>query len=396
MNQQQIGKFLSETRKKKNITQKELADKIGVTNKAISKWENGRGMPDYSLFQPLCEALDISVTELLNGKESKNDIGIVNYLEYKEKQYFKKIILFIVLVVLILICCVSGIYFVNSYKKINVYELKGQSENFYYEQGLIIKSNIKNVIQYGDLSSDTISDDKILSASLAVKIDDEYFSISNFQTNFLISEKYGYGEYFNDKTLSHIPDDLYIIIFYEQNGSVLYEELKVYNEQILSNDKLLNLKGEAEYSDDIEPLNLHQYDNIYKLRDKALENGFSYNNEYNFYLNISNCLTKKLSTNEYIGFDYKAYLDTFRYYIKKNDFTLILDNVYYDEKNKFLGFSIFEENKYGSIGYYFDSDEVKCSVVSSESDIVNCEDNIIKYKDYVIKAKDLFLEYYIS
>lgn len=69
MNQEDIGKLIYNARKKKNMTQKELAKKIGVTNKAISKWENGRGMPDYSLFQPLCDALDITASELLNRRK---------------------------------------------------------------------------------------------------------------------------------------------------------------------------------------------------------------------------------------------------------------------------------------------------------------------------------------
>lgn len=58
MDQNKIGKFILELRKEKNMSQKELAQKIGVTDRAISKWENGRGMPDLSLMKPLCKELD--------------------------------------------------------------------------------------------------------------------------------------------------------------------------------------------------------------------------------------------------------------------------------------------------------------------------------------------------
>ena len=63
MEQEKIGKFILQLRKERNLTQKELAEKIGVTDRAISKWENGRGMPELSLIKPLCDELDISVNE---------------------------------------------------------------------------------------------------------------------------------------------------------------------------------------------------------------------------------------------------------------------------------------------------------------------------------------------
>ena len=68
MDQESIGKFIFELRREKSLTQMELADKLGVTDKAISKWENGRCMPDLSLIKPLCDILDISINELLSGK----------------------------------------------------------------------------------------------------------------------------------------------------------------------------------------------------------------------------------------------------------------------------------------------------------------------------------------
>jgi transcriptional regulator with XRE-family HTH domain len=70
------GKFICELRKEKNITQKELANAIHVTDKAVSRWETGKGLPDISLWKPLCEALEISVNELLNGERIKNTVFI--------------------------------------------------------------------------------------------------------------------------------------------------------------------------------------------------------------------------------------------------------------------------------------------------------------------------------
>lgn len=64
-----IGKFISEQRKLKGYSQVELANKLNISNKTISKWERGNGFPDVSLLLPLCEELDISVNELLSAKK---------------------------------------------------------------------------------------------------------------------------------------------------------------------------------------------------------------------------------------------------------------------------------------------------------------------------------------
>ena len=63
MNQKQIGRYIAEKRRIKNLTQAQLAEQLGISDKTVSKWECGRSMPDYALIQSLCETLDISVSE---------------------------------------------------------------------------------------------------------------------------------------------------------------------------------------------------------------------------------------------------------------------------------------------------------------------------------------------
>lgn len=78
MDQEKIGKFIQKLRKEKELTQQELANKLNVTDRAVSKWETGRGLPDLSIIKPLCEELDISINELLSGEK-------LNKKEYNEK-----------------------------------------------------------------------------------------------------------------------------------------------------------------------------------------------------------------------------------------------------------------------------------------------------------------------
>lgn len=68
MNQEKIGSFIAENRKAKGLTQIEFAEKLGVSNKSVSRWETGKNMPDVSLFLSICDVLGISVNELLIGE----------------------------------------------------------------------------------------------------------------------------------------------------------------------------------------------------------------------------------------------------------------------------------------------------------------------------------------
>jgi len=68
MNQMKTGKFISLKRKEQNLTQEQLAEKLGVSNKTVSKWETGKCMPDYAVVTTLCEELGITVAELMDGE----------------------------------------------------------------------------------------------------------------------------------------------------------------------------------------------------------------------------------------------------------------------------------------------------------------------------------------
>ena len=88
MNQEKIGKLIAECRKEKKMTQVELADKLSVTDKSVSKWENGKCLPDVSLYKDLCNILGITLNEFFAGEKIKEekfkeqaDINLFNALE---------------------------------------------------------------------------------------------------------------------------------------------------------------------------------------------------------------------------------------------------------------------------------------------------------------------------
>ena len=109
MNQDKIGKFILKLRMEKNMTQKELADLLHVSDRAVSHWEHGRSLPDVSLFLPLCKLFNISVNELISGeridnseiieKSENNLLSIMN--NYKKKKRIDSIIITLIIVVLL-------------------------------------------------------------------------------------------------------------------------------------------------------------------------------------------------------------------------------------------------------------------------------------------------------
>lgn len=127
-----IGKFINEQRIKNNLTQKELANKLSVTSQAISKWENGRGIPDIEMLKKLSEIFNIDIESLLNGKEQKT-----------KKNKYRFIIL-----VLIIIMFISRILVLNLNKKsetFNFYPLATDNDAFMVKGVVAFDKNKKSI-----------------------------------------------------------------------------------------------------------------------------------------------------------------------------------------------------------------------------------------------------------
>lgn len=93
MNQEKIGKFIAQCRKDKKMTQSELAEKLNVTDRSVSNWENGRNMPDLSLFKPICDELGVTINELLSGErlkkekyQEKFEENMINTIDYSTRK----------------------------------------------------------------------------------------------------------------------------------------------------------------------------------------------------------------------------------------------------------------------------------------------------------------------
>ena len=123
MNQEKIGKFIAKCRRDKKLTQSELAEKLNISNKAISKWETGRGMPDASIMLELCTYLGITVNELLSGekleegeykeKANENIINIAKESEKNKKVKNKIIIVLTIIIIFSILLLIKNIIYRN-------------------------------------------------------------------------------------------------------------------------------------------------------------------------------------------------------------------------------------------------------------------------------------------
>lgn len=397
MDQDKIGKFIQMLRKEKNISQVELAKRIGVSNKAVSKWETGNGLPDYAVFDGLCRELNITLNELLNGERNVNESSVVSeYMEYKEMQNKKKILWVLIISFLLILCIMLGTYFINSYNKINIYKLSGSSNGFNYSGGVLVLSNINNVFDKGKLSitDDNKRDIVILDRIFAVKEDNKYYKLFSWEYDQLDVEKYGSDDLFPSDKIENIPKNMYLLVYYMKDDDTYLEEIKLNYKKVLGNNKFLNFKSDKSDSGfSYEEISLMSLYNPFDYKKQLQEKGFSTkqddkNELYTMLVNNCDenyCLYNTITENKVIAIDYINKL--FYYYFKDNKYTI--DVVAYS----------YDDNKIDNIPrfyvYYDDGKNINyCRALIHNNGEVSCkcldEENVKKYGQRIY---ELFLQY---
>lgn len=161
MDYDKIGKFISDKRKECNLTQLELGDKLGLTDRAISRWERGKGCPDISLLEPLSKVLNVSVVELLHGEEVKDSQNAFVQILVKERKKINKWkfisyvfinVLFVLFLVMFLFSYLIPKY-VDSHDDIDMISMVSPSMNptlDVYDLVFVKKVNIEDV-KVGDV-----------------------------------------------------------------------------------------------------------------------------------------------------------------------------------------------------------------------------------------------------
>lgn len=245
-------------RKERNITQKELADLIGVSDRTISKWENGSTVPDLETIKKLCNELGISPDSIVKSEKNYKDrlqdfkrmVG--KFLNYILKNIF--LIGFIVVFILLLA------YFINNYNTIRIYNLTYESKNITFKDGYFFKTKVLNIITINNIKLEKIN---YQPTSTKIELytylngDKHVIYESNSLNNIYIEESKSYSDLLTKDVIENIKNNLYIKVYTTDidNNNYSYES-KLILKQKLNNNKLCYNEYIKEQNKKIEDLGL--------------------------------------------------------------------------------------------------------------------------------------------
>ena len=245
-------------RKKRDITQKELADLIGVSDRTISKWENGSTVPDLETIKKLCNELGISPDSIVKSEKNYKDrlqdfkrmVG--KFINYILKNIF--LISFIVVFILLLA------YFINNYNTIRIYNLTYESKNITFKDGYFFKTKVLNIITINNIKLEKINYEP---TSTKIELytylngDKHVIYESNSLNNIYIEESKSYSDLLTKDVIENIKNNLYIKVYTTDidNNNYSYES-KLILKQKLNNNKLCYNEYIKEQNKKIEDLGL--------------------------------------------------------------------------------------------------------------------------------------------
>ena len=256
MNYETIGKFIQEKRKEKNLTQKELAYKLGVTDKAVSKWERGQGCPDVSILEILSKELGVSILEILKGRIIENEIikvteandyiqETIKYTKNNIKETINKIITFLIIAISLILLILNIENIINLNKK--------YMYDFDTENHQTIKKNVEKIEK----------NTKIILNNQGIYEKEDYNKICDILNNNLKSIK-------NEKLL-------------KETGTKEYTRNEIYMQdinQVINNIQMIELaKIIGKYNND-ETYTQSLIDNIYMKLLAGMDSDFNTSYKY--------------------------------------------------------------------------------------------------------------------
>lgn len=225
MDSKKIGLFIKELRQKNNMSQNILAEKIPINREAISKWENGRTIPDSSTIIRLSEIFNVSIDEIMFGeyrsKENEKKLQDINLMIYDDrnlinKKYNKTAKFLVVSLIVLLIMIISFLlyYFLNSFDSVKIYTIESAPDDIYLTDGAVMLTGESIYFRLGNING--LDENKISKVIL-------YYGNGNksiiYKTSSgkdaLIRDFYDYNEYFEIKNKNIKFDSLFVDIYYD-------------------------------------------------------------------------------------------------------------------------------------------------------------------------------------
>lgn len=225
MNQERMGKFIQEKRKEKNMTQQDLAEKLGVSNRTISKWETGRCLPDYSLINDLCKELDITINELFQGKDIDEESYTIEVKRKKLKAYLNAVKRYLILIIVAYLF--YRLYVFGFYGLLTKYPID-DDENSFPKHGNISNINVENKVMYN----------KEFDHNIRIFIPEEYVLTTDKAKSALVKED---CDLYTKELVGYDDFDSYILICNDYENSIynIEEKLGINSNLLFSPNKIL-------------------------------------------------------------------------------------------------------------------------------------------------------------
>lgn len=228
-------------RQERKLTQKEIGDIIGVSDRTISKWENGTTVPDLCQIRNICKKLEISPSLLIKSEKKLSD-NITN-LRRKICKILNYILHNIFLITFILVFILLLLYFINNYNSIKIYDLKYDSENISFENGYLFKTKVTNILIINDIKINKIKynpiDTKVKLYTL-VNGDKKIIYTSENLNNIYIEENKSGADLLSKDVIESIKQNLYLLIeTTDENNNEYNYECQITFKEKYNNNKLL-------------------------------------------------------------------------------------------------------------------------------------------------------------
>lgn len=354
---------ISKIREMNNITQKELAEIIGVSDRTISKWENGSSVPDGVSIRKICNKLGISPSNLLTEKRTFKD-----YLRYGIKgviKAFKYILHNIFLLIFIVLFILLLIYFINNYNAVSMYTITyNTKDDLSMSRGYFIKNKVRNILLIDNIEITKMDYDiKDIELELFTLVNADKISIytSDNLEDIFITELQDYPEVLQADVLNSMKNNLYleIKITDEENAFHIYKANLVLKDYF-TNNKLTYTNYKSEKNNNIS----NQY------KSNSLLNNTNY---ISLYLPNQNIEEEQINIEEEnipeklasIGYGYNNDTKT---YIKYDG----IKEIEYDYKNKIIKIDYVNNSEKYTIYYYIDTNRIKLNISNSNFNNLFC------------------------
>ena len=316
MVENKFGELIYKLRKEMNLTQKELANKINISDKAISRWETGKNFPTIEMLYTISKFFKIPFQDLLTARmvsgsgEDKDDVfpEIIKEFNSMNKRKLRRFKIALIIVLIVTIFFISAFFFTRSYNRFKVYDVAVQNDDLTYVTGIYVETRIKDIISLRNLNKLNVSSDDSVSVDIYYIENDEEYIVQSFS-------------------------NLDNISFSNTQSYIKIDDLSEYLDKLFLRVKIINKKNEVK----------------------------EYSGKLNFIENFSN---NKIYVNNdiYENHDETDNLseEEIRKILLDNKFEELYDNFYYKEEKEYKMYFYLDTKK---LEYFFDINDISYNYI---------------------------------